>query len=71
MNRAKCQGEMKAPSFLGLSCGHVHGILICKGRNLVFRNEDIASDCEDEDNDSDDDGDDEDCVSLRDTIFHR
>ena len=31
-----------------------------KGRNFVFRNEDIASDCEDEDSDSDDDGDDED-----------
>ena len=31
-----------------------------KGRNFVFRNEDITSDCEDKDSDRDDDGDDED-----------
>lgn len=51
---------MRAPSFLGLSCGHVNGIFMYKGRNFVFRNEDITSDCEDKDSDSDDDGDDED-----------
>lgn len=43
---------MRAPSFLGLSCGHVNGIFMYKGRNFVFRNEDTASDCEDEDSDA-------------------
>ena len=46
-------------------------------KNFVFRNEDVASDCEDEDSDNDDNGDDEDeegsdghCVMKRHNKFN-